>query len=71
MDKHEDCYAEDGSPIRCPHCRGESFREKVIDQLDLCGGYGPVTESETICNQCGAVVAYWAFGSYQPRGELA
>lgn len=62
----EGCYADDGSPIKCPECGHTEFTEKMRDFIDFGVGAGPVTEIEYFCGSCGESVAYWAYGSFDP-----
>lgn len=64
--KINEFYREDGTPIMCHHCGHEKFKDRVIDRIDA---YGPISEFEEICVNCGKIVAYWAYGSYDPRFE--
>jgi DNA-directed RNA polymerase subunit RPC12/RpoP len=62
----EGCYADDGSPIKCPECGHAEFTEKMRDFIDFGVGAGPATEIEYFCGACGESVAYWAYGSFDP-----
>lgn len=62
----EGCYADDGSPIKCPECGHAEFTEKMRDFIDFGVGAGPATEIEYFCGSCGESVAYWAYGSFDP-----
>lgn len=60
------CYADDGSPIKCPECGHAEFTEKMRDFIDFGVGAGPATEIEYFCGSCGESVAYWAYGGFDP-----
>ena len=62
----EGCYADDGSPIKCPECGHAEFTEKMRDFIDFGVGAGPATEIEYFCGSCGESVAYWAYGGFDP-----
>ena len=62
----EGCYADDGSPIKCPECGHAEFTEKMRDFIGFGVGAGPATEIEYFCGACGESVAYWAYGSFDP-----
>ena len=62
----EDCYAADGTPIKCPECGHTEFNEKMRDFIDFGVGAGPATEVEYFCGACDVSVAYWAYGSFDP-----
>lgn len=55
-------YQPDGHPIMCYACGGEWLIERTIS---TCGGHTP-SEVETVCVWCETVVAYWAYGGYDP-----
>ena len=40
----EGCYADDGSPIKCPKCGHTEFTEKMRDFIDFGVGAGPVAD---------------------------
>lgn len=54
-------YAQDGSCVRCPDCGCEDLKETVKDRNEWA-----VLEYSVDCPSCGAMVAYWAHGSYDP-----
>ena len=60
------CYSEDGAPIKCCKCGSEQITEKVTNTLDVGVGRGMPMEFECVCDQCGEVVGYWAYGYYDP-----
>jgi len=57
----EDYYGEDGKPIKCTCCNGNTFYSVSKDDLN-----GQVTEYEIICSTCDETVGYWAYGSFDP-----
>lgn len=60
-------YYEDGSPKQCRNCGCESFKDVYRSVLSvLPNGDGPPMEIEYFCFNCGASVAYWAYGSFDP-----
>ena len=56
-----DYFAEDGEPIKCPHCDSTKITEKVIGVVDVYYGSGPTCEAEYYC-ECGKCVGFWAYG---------
>lgn len=62
-----DCYYSDGSPRVCPECGHTEFTETVMDFIDFgVPGGDPPTEVQYNCAKCDAIVAYWAYGGFDP-----
>lgn len=57
-----DYYTPEGEPIKCIHCEGTALKESVVDTID---GH-TVCEFDVICESCKEIIAYWAFGFYDP-----
>lgn len=62
-------YEKDGLPIRCPHCHSKSFSEDVVASID--GYLSPACEIEYICDKCSRVIAYWAYGGFDPCFQIS
>lgn len=62
----QDCYAENGAPVKCWKCGSTEQREEVRSTLDVLHGHGPVCEYEVFCAECGTGIGYWAYGSFDP-----
>jgi len=45
---------------KCPICKSENFRDVTVDFID-----NIETEKERICNDCGELMDYWAFGYWE------
>ena len=58
-------YNYDGCPKRCTICGCQSFHSVVKDTLE-----GSVCEERIICDNCGAIVSYWAYGYYDPTFKV-
>ena len=54
-----------GEPIRCDHC----LRKSGLFTVEKDSVANIVCEVETRCQHCGNGVAYWAYGSWEPRDE--
>lgn len=54
-------YDDDGWPKKCPKCRCKRIDSGTIDTIN-----GTVSEEEFRCHSCGTVVAYWAYGYFDP-----
>ena len=52
-------------PKKCKHCGATEFRRETRDMMEAWGGMIE-TEFAVICNTCEHVVAYWAYGDYDP-----
>lgn len=61
-----DFYSDSGYPIQCFNCGGVEIDETVCDFIDVVCGTGPTTEAKYTCRACKTVVAYWAFGEFDP-----
>lgn len=59
--KVEHCYMQSGEPIRCPHCGGTDLQGEVSEIAN-----GHIAEESTRCTGCNKIIAFWAYGSYQP-----
>lgn len=46
-------------PLKCI-CGCEDFKEEITDTLDII-----VCEKRIVCKECGSIVGYWAYGSYE------
>lgn len=55
-------YASTGYPLRCPNCGSKQIKS-VAKSID--GGY--TSEEEHVCRKCNIVVAYWAYGAFDPN----
>ncbi len=64
--RRQDCYAEDGVPVKCWKCGGTEQREEVRSMVDVLRGQGPVLEYEIFCAECGTGIGYWAHGYFDP-----
>ena len=64
--RRQDCYAEDGAPVKCWKCGGTEQREEVRSMVDVLRGQGPVLEYEIFCAECGTGIGYWAHGYFDP-----
>lgn len=62
--KINECTRELGEPNRCPACGGTWFYTKVRAYAEYI-----VAEYEVNCMWCDEGVAYWAYGSYDPKYE--
>jgi hypothetical protein len=62
----QDCYTENGAPVKCWKCGGTKQREEVRSMVDVLYGQGPVCEYEVFCAECGTAIGYWAYGSFDP-----
>lgn len=62
----DDCYAENGAPLKCRNCGCKDHKEVVRDFIDVLNGSGPASEIEYFCSYCGASIAYWAYGYFDP-----
>jgi len=59
----ETVYDTDGTPKRCTKCGCKDFDVHVLDAIEW-----TVCEEKYICKDCGAVVAFWAYGYFNPYG---
>ena len=66
-----DFHRDDGSPIECPICGSHEFKVIDLDWIDSYNGMGPVTEQEYRCMSCDELVAYWAYGYFDPSFRVA
>ncbi len=55
-------YDTDGECVRCPDCGGKEFKDTVTATVYE---YQP-SEIDTHCENCGAYVNFWAYGSFDP-----
>ena len=61
-------YDKQGHCIRCPDCHSHNIESKITDHID--GLWSPASEIEYYCADCEIVVAYWAYGSYDPYFQM-
>lgn len=54
-------YDAEGNPKACPYCEKKLFKHEV---KSIAGGQ--ISEYEIRCGGCSAVIAYWAYGSFDP-----
>jgi hypothetical protein len=52
-------FDDDGAPVKCPKCQSIKFTEKILGVVDV------YHEAEYIC-ECGEIVGFWAYGSWDP-----
>lgn len=61
----DDGYIDyDGTPIRCPHCDGQHFKEANRDFGGDNIPDGCLCEFDVVCEDCDEIVAHWAFGGW-------
>jgi len=56
-------YTKDGCPIRCSKCGCTVFTSKVTETA----GHDTPCEEYTLCKNCGATCAFWAYGYFDPK----
>ncbi len=56
-----ECYKKDGQPTKCVTCGCSDIDEIVEDRIN----YIPCEKSFR-CRRCGTMLAYWAYGSFDP-----
>lgn len=59
---HDKYWYRDGMAKRCYKCISPQIEHKTVDALD---GHLEL-EYEEVCKKCGARLAYWAYGHYDP-----
>lgn len=57
-------FDKDFAPVRCTSCGCKDFRQDIRDMLDPT--YGPITEYNEHCDDCGQFAQEWAYGYYNP-----
>ena len=51
--------------VICDNCgEAHSYTEHVTDRVDY-----TVTEKERLCNECGQLMDYWAYGNWESSSE--
>jgi len=55
-------YDVEGRPKRCTECGCKIFGVLVLESIN-----GIAAEQDYICKDCGATVAFWAYGYFDPK----
>jgi hypothetical protein len=58
-------YDDEGWPLACATCAGSTIVERVLVWSDMPNLSIPC-EREFTCGSCSGIVAYWAYGSFDP-----
>lgn len=63
------CGDISGIPHTCQTCGepAEDYTTHTISVIDVYMGQGPVAEESYHCKLCRSMLAYWAYGSFEPR----
>ncbi len=56
-----DYYDDECRPIKCMNCESTEIKSIVKDITA-----GTICEKEYSCFCCGAIIGYWAYGSFDP-----
>lgn len=59
--KEDKYYKDDGEPIKCTKCESKELSMKILDYIA-----NVPCEQECRCPECGEIVGYWAYGSWDP-----
>lgn len=66
------CYSSEGATLKCFKCGSTNIKHVTRDVIPvLDNGTGPECEFSEECADCGTILAYWAYGSYDPTFVFA